>query len=212
MERIHIAAAGTLAFFVCLACKGSSSESTSTSATVAATTTTAPAMTTSAPAATSATAATTATPSATVATSGPTNAPSNASDVTRFPDEKKMNEATKLEWSSSKVRKKPQGDQVAALAKGTAVTKIAEHQGFYLITFADPKDGAKQLEGWVYKDAFTPEVSMETTPVGGKCPEGMKLTESAATGKVCSKTCTSNAQCKSGFVCYSGTCISAQGE
>jgi Cys-rich repeat protein len=110
------------------------------------------------------------------------------------------------------VRKKPQGDQVAALAKGTSVTKIAEHQGFYLITFADPKDATKQLEGWVYKDAFTAQVAMETTPTGGKCPDGMKLTESAATGKVCSKICTSNAQCTSGFVCYSGTCISAQGE
>jgi hypothetical protein len=123
-----------------------------------------------------------------------------------------MDEKATLEWSSSKVRKKPQGDQVAALPKKTAVTKIAEHQGFYLITFADPKDSTKLLEGWVYKDAFTAEVAMETAPVGGKCPEGMKLTESAATGKVCTKTCTSTAQCKSGFVCYSGTCISAQGE
>jgi hypothetical protein len=123
-----------------------------------------------------------------------------------------MDEKATLEWSSSKIRKKPQGDQVAALPKGTSVTKIAEHQGFYLVTFADPKDSAKSLEGWVYKDAFTAEVAMESEPKGGKCPDGMKLTESAATGKVCTKICTSSAGCKTGYVCYAGGCISAQGE
>jgi Cys-rich repeat protein len=210
MERLHVAAAGSILFFVCLACRGSSSsESTATSAS-AAPIASAPATTASAASTASAIATSTAT---TAASSAPVNAaPSNAADVTRFPDEKKLSEKATLEWSSSKVRKKPQGDQVAALAKGTSVTKIAEHQGFFLITFADPKDATKQLEGWVYKDAFTPEVAMESSPVGGKCPDGMKLTQSAATGKVCSKICTSNAQCSSGFVCYSGTCISAQGE
>ena len=198
-------------FFVCLACRGSSSESTATSAS-ATTTASAPATTTMASAATTTTTTATTIATASSTTTTTTSGPTNAADVTRFPDEKKLDEKATLEWSSSKVRKKPQGDQVAALPKGTSVTKIAEHQGFFLITFADPKDSTKQLEGWVYKDAFTAEVAMEATPKGGKCPDGMKLTESAATGKVCSKICTSNAQCSSGFVCYSGTCISAQGE
>ena len=207
MERLHTAAAASLLLIVGLACKSSSSESTPTSASVAATTTAPPTTSSAAPTTTTATTASAAA-SATTGTSGP----ANAADITRFPDEKKLDEQATLEWSSSKIRKKPQGDQVAVLLKGTKVTKIAEHQGFFLITFADPKDASKQLEGWVYKDSFTAEVAMEAEPKGGKCPDGMKLTESAATGKVCSKICTSNAQCKSGFVCYSGTCISAQGE
>jgi hypothetical protein len=152
------------------------------------------------------------TTASTTATTTTTAGPSNAADITRFPDEKKMAEKATLEWSSSKIRKKPQGDIVVSLPKKTGVTKLAEHQGFYLVAFADPKDATKQLEGWVYKDAFTAEIAMETTPVNGKCPDGMKLTESAATGKVCSKTCATSAQCQTGFVCYSGTCISAQGE
>ena len=206
MERIHTTAAASILFFVCLACRGSSSESTVSSA--SATTASTAAATTSAAAAT-----TTATPTASAsATAATKDGPANAADITRFPDEKKLDEKATLEWGSSKIRKKPQGDQVAVLLKGTKVTKIAEHEGFFLITFADPKDSSRQLEGWVYKDSFIAEVPMESSPVGGKCPDGMKLTESAATGKVCSKICTSNAQCKSGFVCYSGTCISAQGE
>jgi hypothetical protein len=205
MDHRHVAAAASLLFFVLLACKGSDSTQSTTTTTASAT------ATVSAP--TTASAAPTATASAVAtATASAAQGPSNAADVTHFPDEKKIDEKATLEWSSSKIRKKPQGDVLVSLPKGTSVTKVAERQGFFLLTFADPKDASKQLEGWVYKDAFTPEVAMESTPVGGKCPEGMKLTESAATGKVCSKTCTSSAQCKSGFVCYSGTCISAQGE
>ncbi len=206
MDNRQVAAAASLLFFVLLACKGSDSTQATTTASASATVA-APTTTASAAPTTTATATTVAT-----ATASANQGSSNAADVTHFPDEKKIDEKATLEWSSSKVRKKPQGDVVVSLPKGTSVTKVAERQGFFLITFADPKDSSKQLEGWVYKDAFTAEVAMESTPVGGKCPEGMKLTESAATGKVCSKTCTSNAQCKSGFVCYSGTCISAQGE
>lgn len=202
MDRIHVTAASGALFLVLLACKGAptSTSSDAGAAPVASTTV-------------AATASTPSTASAAPSASAP-KAPTvaNESDVARFPDEKKLDEEAVLQWSSSKVRKKPQGDPVVSLAKGTSVTKIAERQGFFLITFADPKDASKRLEGWVYKDAFNAEVPLESEPLAGnKCPAGAVFREDAATGKHCNRACASDAQCGT-WVCYHGACISPQGE
>lgn len=199
MERTHVAAACGALLLALLACKGAAT-SVDAGSTPTPSTTTAPSTTAAATASVA--------PSAS-ATTAPT---ANESDVARFPDEKKLDERAVLQWSSSKVRKKPQGDPVVSLPKGTNVTKIAEHQGFFLITFADPKDSSKRLMGWVFKDAFTAEVPLESEPLpGNKCPAGAVFREDAATGKHCSRACTTNAQCGN-WVCYHGACISPQGE
>ena len=79
----------------------------------------------------------------------------NESDVKRFADEKKLDgSAAKLEWGSSKIRKAPQGDVVTVLLKGAEAERLAEHAGFVLIRFVDPKDASRHLMGWVYADAF----------------------------------------------------------
>src|SRR3954454_25384993 len=65
---------------------------------------------------------------------------SNASEVARFGDEAKVDSlAAKLEAPIAAVRKSPPlGDLVTTLKAGTQVTKIAKHETFFLITFANP--------------------------------------------------------------------------
>jgi len=77
-------------------------------------------------------------------------AAANAASVARFGDENKIaDEAAALTTNTVARIEPPNGQPVANLTKGTSVTKIADHEGFALVVFTDPKNQNQQLMGWV---------------------------------------------------------------
>ena len=80
----------------------------------------------------------------------------NASEMTRYPDEKPIDHAPLTVESSASLRTQAGsgGDLVVVLKKGTEVEKLAEHEAFYLVLADDPKDTTRKLEGWVAESAF----------------------------------------------------------
>lgn len=150
----------------------------------------------------------------------------NAADVSRFGAEKPVaNEVAKLVDAFNTVRTGPgQGSTVATLRAGTDVTKIAEHQNNFLITFADPKDPASVLMGWVAKGAFVADIIVDAglrdaavvdaakPPVpdagpAGACPAGQELIVGLVANRaVCKKRCASVADC-SNKICSTGNAV-----
>ena len=82
-------------------------------------------------------------------------AAANENDVSRFPDEKKLENVAATIQRQTNVREIPGiGKVVATLAKGGTVTEIAQRSTFFLVVFDNPKD-QKKLMGWISQDAFT---------------------------------------------------------
>jgi predicted flap endonuclease-1-like 5' DNA nuclease len=82
-------------------------------------------------------------------------AATNENDVSRFPDEKKLENVAATIQRQTNVREIPGiGKVVATLAKGGTVTEIAQRSTFFLVVFDNPKD-SKRVMGWVSQDAFT---------------------------------------------------------
>lgn len=90
----------------------------------------------------------------------------NEADVTRYLDEVAVDHqaATIKAPKANALKATPKGDIVAALKKGDSVTELGEHNGYYRVVFADPKDASRKLEGWVVKFAF------DDPPVAKKRP------------------------------------------
>ncbi|MBS2011315.1 MAG: hypothetical protein JST00_00270 [Deltaproteobacteria bacterium] len=151
----------------------------------------------------------------------------NAADISRFGAEKPIaNETAKLVDAFNTVRTGPgQGQTVATLKAGTDVTKIAEHQNSFLITFADPKDANTLLMGWVGKGAFVADivivdagpkdaavVDAAKPPVpdagpAGPCPPGQELIVGLVANRaVCKKRCTAVTDC-SNKICSTGNAV-----
>jgi hypothetical protein len=127
---------------------------------------------------------------------------SNDADVTRFPDETKLDHvARSTQAVVTTVRKAPpSGAVIATLAKGTAVQEIAQRDKFSIILFADPKDPTKKLMGWVFQEAFiggatTPQKPTVTNP----CPAGQQLL--IGEQDFCGKVCKVAADCPNGQAC-----------
>jgi hypothetical protein len=80
----------------------------------------------------------------------------NASEMTRYPDEKPVDHAPLTVESVANLRTQAGsgGDLVVVLKKGTEVEKLAEHEGYYLVLADDPKDPTRKLMGWVSESAF----------------------------------------------------------
>jgi hypothetical protein len=103
----------------------------------------------------SASASASAAPSASVAPAAPVAA--NDADVTHYPDQvagtnetltTRMTVAARTEASATG------GKLVTEVRAGTATQKLADHEGYELVTFPDPKDSSQTLEGWINKTAF----------------------------------------------------------
>lgn len=91
----------------------------------------------------------------------------NASEMTRYPDEKPVDHAplTVAEQSANlRTQVGTSGDLVVVLKKGTEVQKLAEHEGFYLVLADDPKDSGRKLMGWVSESAFEAGPSRRAEP------------------------------------------------
>lgn len=150
----------------------------------------------------------------------------NGADISRFGAEKPIaNEVANLVDAFNTVRTGPgQGNTVATLRAGTPVTKIAEHQNNFLITFADPKDPASVLMGWVGKGAFVADiiivdagpkdaaVDAAKPPVpdagpAGACPAGQELIVGLVANRaVCKKRCVAVTDC-SNKICSTGNAV-----
>jgi hypothetical protein len=101
------------------------------------------------------------TPSAHKAAEGPPPGPpvkaDNIDDVHRYPNEKPLDAIADHVQQDMFVRRAPnkeEGDTIVGLRPGTPVTKHARRGQWFLITFADPKDKARTLAGWIWQQAF----------------------------------------------------------
>jgi hypothetical protein len=125
--------------------------------------------------------------------------PDNVNEVGRFPDEVSLNEtAAKIADANVSARNAvPGGALVATLRIGTPVTQVAKHESFILCTFADAKNPARILEGWVAEQAFVPG---PTLPNKAACPTGqtrLMFDEQ----DFCGRQCKAQSDCPSGQVC-----------
>jgi hypothetical protein len=80
----------------------------------------------------------------------------NASEMTRYPDEKPVDHAPLTAEAGGNMRTQagPGGDLVMVLKRGTEVEKVAEHGNYYLVVADDAKDPSKKLMGWIAQAAF----------------------------------------------------------
>jgi hypothetical protein len=125
-----------------------------------------------------------------------TPAAANENDVSRFPDEKKVENVTATIARPTNVREIPGiGKIVASLNKGGTVTEIAQRGTFFLVVFTNPAD-QKSLMGWISQDSFTAAVA---PIIAIKCtvPETALISDSAFCGKIC----TQDIDCVSGQAC-----------
>ena len=92
------------------------------------------------------------------AAAGGRAAAANENDISRFPDEKKLDNVAGTIQRPTNVREIPGiGKVVATLAKGGTVTEIAQRDTFFLVVFENPKD-QKKLMGWIGQESFTAQV------------------------------------------------------
>jgi hypothetical protein len=111
---------------------------------------------------------------ATDATAASEPSASNGTDVARFGDESKLNnEAANLPVSvTARTDLGNGGTVVALIAKGTAVTKLAEHSGSTLVTFANPKNASDTLMGWIPSSALKGVAAVATPRDAGATDAG----------------------------------------
>ena len=158
----------------------------------------------------------------------------NIGEIARFPAETPVTDDDAKLAQTAQARTSPKTGAVVATLKPTSdVNKIAEYQGAYLVTFADPKDANVTLMGWIGKESFTAPTIVKTD-AGVKADAGVKTDAGAvvvdagaakpdagpaklacATGQVpvvlskdpvCKKKCTKDADCKT------GACANATGQ
>jgi hypothetical protein len=123
----------------------------------------------------------------------------NVDDIVRFPDETAMdNAAATLRWSTP--REAPlSGKPVATLKSGTAVTRIAQRDKYFLVTFDDPKDATKKLMGWLHQDAFlaAPPVDAGLKALTCTAPDVPLFSDNP----FCGRACTKDEECPAGQAC-----------
>jgi hypothetical protein len=139
----------------------------------------------------------------------------NVNEVARFGDEAKIaNEAAKTEAPLTIARKAPpNGEQVARLARGTDVVKVASHEGQILITFANPKKADERLMGWVVEGAFKAAGAAATKCKTDKDCGATGVCVPHEVGTRCEKACsaTNTAACPARSAC-TGEGLNAEGK
>lgn len=128
-----------------------------------------------------------------------TAAATNENDISRFPDEKKLDNVTATIQRQTNVREIPGiGKVVATLAKGGTVTEIAQRNAFFLVVFDNPKD-QKRLMGWVGQESFTAQAVVDAGVKIPACnvPETVLISDQPFCGKVCNN----DVDCPQGQAC-----------
>jgi predicted flap endonuclease-1-like 5' DNA nuclease len=127
-----------------------------------------------------------------------TPAAANENDVSRFPDEKKLENVAATIQRPTNVREIPGiGKVVASLAKGGTVTEIAQRSTFFLVVFENPAD-KKQLMGWISQDSFTAPAAVVAKPPVCTVPETAIISDNVA---LCGKICATDGDCQAGQAC-----------
>lgn len=110
----------------------------------------------------------------------PTADATNKAKVARYGDETKIDsEAATLLQGVAARSFPPNGDFIALLKSGTAVTKVATHEGYVLVTFQNPKNTSEKLLGWITQNGF----------------------KAAATSGTATGACKADKDCKNGGKC-----------
>jgi hypothetical protein len=128
---------------------------------------------------------------------------SNDADVTKYPDQNADNQdalTTRMTANARTEASTTGGKLVATLKPGTAATRIADHEGYDLVVFADPSDATKQLEGWVAQGDFGAVPTVHHVVDGGVTPPAP-----AGTGYVCVKQ-NPPGKCAAGFSVFQAVC------
>lgn len=165
------------------------------------------------------------------AEAGPVAVASNDSDVTHYPDQTPANNETLTTHITAAARTEASnaGKLVADVRPGTECQKLADHEGFDLVVFPDPKDATQKLEGWVFHTAFgwvapvhpadagappavadggsapacTPKPLDLKKNANGSCNPGY-----ASCGAMCRATCKADADCCLATAhCQGGYCL-----
>jgi len=154
----------------------------------------------------------------------------NDADVTKYAGQNADNmEAltTRMEAHARTETGATGGKLVASLKPGTSAQRMADHEGYDLVLFADPADATRMLEGWVVQSAFgtlphyvvtdggtVPVVVADAGPkpskpldvkksATGTCPGGY-----ASCGAMCRATCAADADCGLATAkCSAGFCM-----
>ncbi len=111
----------------------------------------------------------------------------NASEMTRYPDEKPVDHApiTAESGGSMRTQAGTGGDLVIVLKRGTEVEKLAEHDAYYLVLADDPKDPTRKLMGWIAESAFSGGLPRKNEPEwrgdGGAAPPAPHVVADAGT-------------------------------
>ena len=171
--------------------------------------------------------------SASVEAAAPNAVASNDADVTHYPDQNPGNNetlTTRMMVAARTEASTTGGKLVTELKAGTQTQKLADHEGFDLVVFPDPKDATSKLEGWVHGTAFGAFVPVHvdggTTPpaatdggsapackppaldvhqVNGACGAGY-----AKCGAMCRFACKTDTDCcTAGVTCQGGVCVGA---
>jgi hypothetical protein len=133
------------------------------------------------------------------AAAAPAAAPAaaNENDVSRFPDEKKLENVSATLLRPTNVREIPGiGKVVASLTKGGTVTEIAQRSTFFLVVFTNPAD-QKSLMGWISQDSFAAPVAITAKPLACTLPESPLMSDAPFCGKIC----VNDVDCPSGQAC-----------
>ena len=151
--------------------------------------------------------------------------PTNDSEVTHYPDQTPANNETLTTRMNSTARTEASstgGKVVGTIKAGTATTKLADHEGFDLVTYPDPNNAGQTLEGWVNHVDFgasgpgpapthsggaptpcKPQPLDEKKNANGSCNAGY-----AACGAMCRMACKADADCcLSTAHCTGGYCL-----
>ena len=124
-------------------------------------------------------------------------AAANENDISRFPDEKKLENVTGTIQRVTNVREIPGiGKIVTTLAKGGTVTEIAQRGTFFLVVFENPKD-QKKLMGWISQDSFTAQADAGIIVIKCTAPETALISD----GTLCGRVCTVDTDCVAGQAC-----------
>ena len=123
----------------------------------------------------------------------------NEADVTRYPDEAKLDRVTVtiLAPRATLLKAAPKGAVVATLKKGDGVQELAEHNGYFLVLAPDPKDATKKVMGWVAKFAFDEPAVAKKAPVPKCTTEGWMVVSDKSSPIVprCAQMCSDDTDC-----------------
>lgn len=155
--------------------------------------------------------------------------PTNDSEVTHYPDQAAGNNETLTTRMTATARTEASstgGKVVTTLKPGTATQKMADHEGFELVTFPDPSNAGQTLEGWVNHLDFGAAAPAPTHVDGGSAPpsptpackpqpldvkknaNGSCNAGYASCGAMCRMSCKADADCcLSTAHCTGGYCL-----